>query len=73
MKRLVCYPFIYLHIEQAKLYVSGLKFWYENYQNTLNLKKIFDDDCSLKDCIKQIVEKTDYSSVGRKCEIGAHI
>ena len=60
------FSYYLLYLEQAKLYAAGLKYWYENYQNTLNLTKLFDDDVQLDECIRFIVEEANFSSIGKE-------
>lgn len=73
MKLLVCCSFSLSFLEKAKLYVAGIKFWYENYQNTLNLTRLFDDDVKLDECIRFIVEEANYSSIGRNYAINQYL
>lgn len=56
--------FSILYLERAKLYVSGLKFWYENYQNTKTFVKYMNEECTVDQWCKFCMYEINTSSLG---------
>ena len=55
---------IFLYLERAKVYAAGLKFWYENYQNTANFLKHMKDMCTVDQWFAFCMYELNTSSLG---------